>query len=85
MPISRSERSKSANITSKNRWPRRAELAAVRAFEPVQIKESVQADQLKPAVDRVGHAAIGEETGLARLLDHPPIGELGGDAAQDWV
>ena len=47
-------------------------------LEPVQVKEGVQTDQFKPAVDRVGDAAIQEETGLARLLDDPPIGEFGG-------
>ena len=42
----------------------------------------MQADQFKAAVDRVGNAAREEETGLARLLDDPPIGELDSDAVR---
>ena len=38
----------------------------------------METDQLEAAVDRVGHAAIGKKTGLAGLLDDPPVGALGG-------
>ena len=47
-------------------------------LEPVQVKKGVQADQFKAAVDRIGDATTEEETGLARLLDDPPISEFGG-------
>ena len=51
----------------------------------MQVKEGVQTDQFKPAVDRIGDAAIQEEIGLARLIDDPTIGGFGGGSLADWV
>src|SRR5215469_15189897 len=40
----------------------------------------MQRQQLEPPVERVGHAALGKEYGLARLLDDQSVGGFGGFA-----
>ena len=72
MPISRSDRSKSANIASKNAWPNAAPCGRFR-FEPVEIEKGVQADQLEAPVERVGDAALGEENRVPGLLHDTPV------------
>ncbi len=44
----------------------------------MEVKEGVQTDQLKAAVDGIRHAALDEKTGLAGMLDNAAVGKLGG-------
>ena len=76
-PISRSARSKSANIRSKNPWHSRFARGRS-AFRRVQIQECVETDDLEAPVERIRHAILREENRLPALLDHPPVGKIGG-------
>ncbi len=42
----------------------------------MKIKKSVKANQFKAPVERVRHAIVSEENGLAGLLDDPPVRDV---------
>jgi len=48
------------------------------ALETMQIQEGMKADQLKAAVQRIGHTVIGKEDRLPSLLDYAAISEIAG-------
>ena len=74
-PISRSERSKSANIPIEKTLAKRARLRPLR-LQTMKIEKGMETDQLKTPVERVRHAIVSEENRLAGLLDHPPIRDV---------
>ncbi|HEX9536003.1 MAG TPA: hypothetical protein VF924_11060 [Stellaceae bacterium] len=55
-----------------------AELARLRPIllQAMKIKKSVKANQFKAPVERVRHAIVSEENGLAGLLDDPPVRDV---------
>jgi outer membrane protein assembly factor BamE (lipoprotein component of BamABCDE complex) len=53
------------------------------AFEPVQIQKSVQADQLKAPVERIGDTLQRKEFRPSRLGEDQTIGKLGGIADKE--
>jgi hypothetical protein len=49
-------------------------------LETMQIQERMKTDQLKAAVQRIGHTVVGKEDRLPSLLDHAAISEIAGIA-----